>query len=215
MKKKCCGCDKEKLKTGDEKTYCEKHALQIKRHGKILERTRFDPNEIVILKDWAEIILYDRHGQEIARSKIDLEDVEKCKEYKWHRKVYKTREYVQTKIEGKNVKIHQLLLEYYAKYFEIDHINGDGLDNRKSNLRKCTHQENMMNQRVLPSNNKSGHIGVYYNQIIEKWIAQIKYSQKNIYLGAFKKKKQAIAARKLGEIKYFGENKFSNFEDAA
>ena len=65
------------------KGYCKKHYLQMKRHGQILDRTIYDPNEIIEHEDYAEIILYDKQGKETARALIDLDDVDKVKDYKW------------------------------------------------------------------------------------------------------------------------------------
>ncbi len=53
------------------------------RYGKTLTRTMKDKNEYVLYQDYAEIILYDKNKNEKARVVIDLDDIEKCKEYKW------------------------------------------------------------------------------------------------------------------------------------
>ena len=58
-----------------------------------------------------------------------------------------------------------------------------------------------MNQS-LSIKNKSGHSGVMWNKAVSKWIAQIKAKDKNIYLGSFDKKDDAIHARKVAENKY-------------
>ena len=62
---------------------CNKHYLQVYRHGKILTRTIYDCNEIVKYDKHAEIILYDNNCNEVARTKIDLEDIERCSKHKW------------------------------------------------------------------------------------------------------------------------------------
>lgn len=82
-----------------------------------------------------------------------------------------------------------------------DHINRNKLDNRRSNLRPCTQAENVRNSS--PSkNNTSGAKGVYWWQ--NRWKAAIKFRGKQLHLGCFKYKKDAIAARRAAEIKYFG-----------
>jgi hypothetical protein len=68
---------------------------------------------------------------------------------------------------------------------EIDHKNGNGLDNRRSNLRSATHQENNRNRR-LQSNNTSGFKGVHWETCTQKWRASIKISGRQIRLGRFK-----------------------------
>ena len=89
---------------------------------------------------------------------------------------------------------------------EIDHINGVKDDNRVENLRAVTHIENCKNQK-LPKSNTSGHMGVIWHKQTCKWTAQIKINNRQVYLGLFTKKDDAIAARKAAEVKYgFHEN---------
>jgi hypothetical protein len=77
---------------------------------------------------------------------------------------------------GKRVSVymHRLLLGCSDDSLETDHKNGDGLDNRRSNLRPSTHRQNSCNRRKLLRNNTSGYRGVTRNH--GKWIAQIKDS---------------------------------------
>ncbi|MDD4804793.1 MAG: hypothetical protein PHN69_06540, partial [Candidatus Pacebacteria bacterium] len=63
---------------------CSKHYKQVRKKGKILNRTVYDPNEIIKHDDYAEIILYDIDNKEVARTKIDLDDVDRCSKYKWN-----------------------------------------------------------------------------------------------------------------------------------
>ena len=72
----------------------------------------------------------------------------------------------------------------FPEGMEVDHINGNSLDNRKSNLRICTHKENVRNQK-LSAANTSGYRGVSWNKASKKWEAYIKVNQKRIYLGKF------------------------------
>ena len=88
-----------------------------------------------------------------------------------------------------------------------DHINHIVYDNRKSNLRLVTNQQNCCNQS-LRVNNTSGYTGVSYNKDKNKWTAVLTYKYKDYYLGSFDDKNDAIAARKDAEIKYFGEYRF-------
>ena len=83
----------------------------------------------------------------------------------------------------------------------IDHINGVKDDNRIENLRAVTHIENLKNQK-LPSSNTSGHMGVCWRPNSSNWEAQIKVNGRQIYLGRYVKKDDAIAARKAAEVNY-------------
>ena len=89
----------------------------------------------------------------------------------------------------------------------IDHINGNKLDNRKSNLRVCSNADNLKNRVKLPSNNTSGILGVRYRADRSKWYAEIQVNNKRIRLGSYIDKESAVRARLEAEIKYFDEYK--------
>ena len=86
----------------------------------------------------------------------------------------------------------------------MTNINRNELDNRKSNLRQCTQQENSRN-RSIPKNNKSGYIGVCYNKRYEKWNSYICIDGKQYFLGYFSNKLDALIERLKAEKQYFGE----------
>jgi hypothetical protein len=85
--------------------------------------------------------------------------------------------------------------------FNIDHINGNGLDNKISNLRDVDQKENSRNQRAR-SNNAGNITGVHWDKSRNQWQAYIKVNYKQIHLGRFKSLDAAIAARKDAEVKY-------------
>jgi hypothetical protein len=85
----------------------------------------------------------------------------------------------------------------------IDHINGDGTDNRRSNLRPCNHAQNMQNSR-LARDNTSGHKGVYFDGRRNKWFAKINAFGKSYYLGQYDRFEDAVAAREEAALKYHG-----------
>jgi hypothetical protein len=180
--------------------YCSRHYYQIRRYGKISERTIRDPNEITLKENHAEIILYDKKGEEVARALIDLEDVEKCRGYKWCLNGYG---YVRTDV--KLEKRGSLFLHNYIIGFKpVDHKNRNKLDNRKENLRKCTHQENMRNM----SRHKDGsslYKGVSWCKCMSKWEVYINSGGKRSRLGYFKDEKEAALAYNEAAKKYFGE----------
>ena len=201
--KKCSQCGREcKVLT---RGMCDKHYNQFKKYRKCLDtnpRTRFDSNEIIKHEDYAEIILYDKKCNEKARAIIDLDDIAICKQYKWkengHGYAYCTTE---------KIFLHRLVMGLPEKKKVIDHINHNTLDNRKSNLRICTIQQNGFNQS-LSNINSSGVKGVNFHKASGKWRAFIKYNRKNIHLGLFENKEEAIEIRKRAEIKYFGEYRY-------
>lgn len=99
--------------------------------------------------------------------------------------------------------LHRVILQA-PKGVKVDHENGNGLDNRRENLRFATSQENGRN-RGLNANNTSGHNGVHWHIHDERWVARIKVDYKYIHLGNFKTFEEALEARIATEIKYFGE----------
>lgn len=81
---------------------------------------------------------------------------------------------------------------------QVDHINGDGFDNRWANLREVTNQENQQNAK-LPRDNSSGAPGVWWNKARKQWYAQIGSREHRRRLGQFDRLEDAVAARKAAE----------------
>jgi len=84
---------------------------------------------------------------------------------------------------------------------QTDHINRNTLDNRRKNLRAVTRSQNKMNTGMW-KHNTSGYKGVSWIKKDKKWLSQIKINNKNISLGHFINIKDAIKARKQGELLY-------------
>jgi len=87
---------------------------------------------------------------------------------------------------------------------EIDHINGDGLDDRISNLREATHSQNARNRRKV-FKNSSIRVGVSFRKTCNKYGAYIRANNKNIVLGVFERVEDAISARENAERELWGE----------
>lgn len=113
--------------------------------------------------------------------------------------------YRNVKICGKLYFEHRILYCFFHRSsfsgFEIDHIDQNPLNNKMENLRAVTQTNNSRN-RSIPSNNKSGQIGVSFRKELQKWRAFISVDGKRIHLGCFTKKRDAIFRRKLAEIHY-------------
>jgi hypothetical protein len=84
-----------------------------------------------------------------------------------------------------------------------DHRNGDHLDNRRENLRICTHADNSRNRKR--SSNTKFYKGVSWNRHDKRFLAKIKVNRQYIYLGSFVAETDAAAAYNAGAIKYHGE----------
>ena len=85
-------------------------------------RTIYDPNEIVIHDDYAEVVLYDKNCVEIDKVLIDLEDIEKVSKHKWH------KSYNGYAVTSNSKPMHRLIIKCPKEKF-IDHINHNKLDN--------------------------------------------------------------------------------------
>lgn len=135
---------------------------------------------------------------------FDLEDYEKIKKYCW----YMSHGYIYAQNSNLNgggvVSLHRLIMDCNDKNFIVDHINHNTSDNRKSNLRIVTKQQNAMNQS-LRTNNISGVTGIHFVKEQQKWWARIKHNNKTINLGLYEDFSDAVKARKEAEDKYFGE----------
>lgn len=103
-------------------------------------------------------------------------------------------------IDSVNVRSHRVIwkMVHGVDPEQIDHINGDRLDNRLVNLRNVTGQENQMNMKK-PVNNKSGVQGVHWNKQKEKWDAYITHKGVRYNLGRFCTKDEAISVRQQAE----------------
>jgi hypothetical protein len=159
---------------------------------------------------------------------VDDDDYEMLMEHKWYAdKDYtiksKDKFYVKrspprdSNGKQKNIPMHRQITNA-PEGMQVDHINGNTLDNRKENLRICTNQQNQMN-RGRANNNKSGYKGVCYrkkkkdmiNEYSKPWQARIKHNQKQIYLGMYKTKEEAARAYDKKAIELHGEFAQLNF----
>ncbi len=124
----------------------------------------------------------------------------------WHTRPNGTRRKRQT-----TLLMHRLIMDA-PKGMEVDHINGNSLDNRKSNLRICTRSQNQRNSGPL-KNNTSGYKGVVRYHRIKKWAARIKHNSKSIHIGCYDDKEEAARARDKKAKELHGEYAYLNFPD--
>ena len=185
------------IRTQTKMVLCDKHYNQMIEYGKFLDniqRCKKDDNEILILDGYAEVLLYNLRGEEVARAKIDLDCIDLIKSDHWY---LTSANYMMGKEKG---LFHKLLINSKI----VDHINRDTLDNRKDNLRGATSSQNQIN-RSKQRNNKSGVTGVYYCNTKKKWKAILEKEGAILIRKYFDNKEDAIKCRLNGEKKYFGE----------
>lgn len=128
---------------------------------------------------------------------IDPDDVKRLSKHTWH---VDSRGYAAAYIGGKIERMHRYLLNPGAEY-HVDHINGNRLDNRRSNLRRATPSQNSMNRMTILSS--TGVMGVYRHD--GKFVAQIEVEKRSVHLGVFLNVDDAAKARRAAELHYFGE----------
>ena len=131
---------------------------------------------------------------------IDDEDYEELSKYNWfYQHDYARRNHW---LGGKNhsVYAHSVIMPT-PKGMGIDHRNGNGLDNRKANLRICTQSSNCKN-RSKAKNNKSGYKGV--SRFGNRWRAYSSNNGKHVHLGLFDTKEEAALAYNAAAIERFG-----------
>lgn len=145
---------------------------------------------------------------------VDDADFDRVNAHKWHAMKIDRRFYAVRNIPTPNGKqtrqyMHQFLLPGVPR---IDHRDGDSLNNQKeSNLRPATRQQNGRGFRHKAVNKTSQFRGVSWYKQRSKWIAQISVDGKNIYLGLFKIEEDAARARDAATRKYYGEFAHLNF----
>ena len=93
---------------------------------------------------------------------------------------------------------------------EVDHINHDTLDNRKSNLRICTRSQNNANHNKQQKS-KSPYKGIWFRNDIKKWSGSIKCNDQCYYLGVFENPEDAAKEYDRKSIELFGEFAKTNF----
>ncbi len=171
-------------------------------------------------KPWKQAMTFSgRRGHHVKidlgrgfSAQIDPEDLFIIVAHSWTAMTLKTGEcevyhYAQTKIKNKTILMHRLIADPERKQV-VDHKNGDGLDNRKANLRVCSHSQNMQNKRLY-RNNKSGRKGVYKvpcsagNSV--RWRSEINVNKRRVRLGTYETLDAASAAYEEASKRLHGE----------
>lgn len=116
--------------------------------------------------------------------------------------------YVFTKVKGEVIHLHRLIMNA-PKGLQVDHINGNTLDNREKNLRVVTNAQNQQNRTRIQKNNKSGVRGVSWSKQHGKWMAKLTLNYKQIYIGLYDELSDAENA-----IKYARANMMTHSPEA-
>jgi len=150
---------------------------------------------------------------------IDSGDYESLVKFKWYcnHYGYAVRERYFGMVGGKRkrgcVWMHREITSAPSGIF-VDHKNGNKLDNRRSNLRLATNQQNKANESPKRSNT-SGFKGVVWCKKRKRWVAQITFWGKCLNLGGYKNKKEAALRYDEAAIRFFGLFAKTNFAHAS
>ena len=142
---------------------------------------------------------------------VDAEDYERLNKYKWSLSGHECGSYGQRteSYTRRSIMMHREIMGAPG-HLVVDHINHNGLDNRKRNLRLCTQEENIYNS--LPRRNcSSKYKGVYLHKRSKRYHAMIGYKGKRYYLGTFRDEIDAAKAYDKKARELFGEFAYLNF----
>lgn len=145
-------------------------------------------------------------------SKIDERDLQRVSQFTWSYGAQGAGPgYASGRVEGKSVLLHRFILNP-PKGKQVDHINRDSLDNRRSNLRLASHTQNIRNAS-LSSRNSSGFIGVSFSGHWGKWVSSIKADGDTYVMGGFSCRIEAAIARDIAAISLHGQFAMLNFPE--
>lgn len=142
---------------------------------------------------------------------IDNDDLGLISNHEWYLAKRRKANYAATAINGRLVLMHRLILGLKTRLIHADHINSNGLDNRRSNLRTCTAAENNRNRGAY-KNNRVGFKGVSETVPGKRWNARITIDKKLISLGSFHTPELAARAYDRAARLYHGEFANLNFK---
>lgn len=146
------------------------------------------------------------NGQWVSFDACDAKLLEK---YSWY---VDSNGYARAHIgEGKCVYMHRIIMGA-KKGIDVDHINHNKLNNKRSNLRCCKHQHNTMN-KIIQTNNTSGFKGVYWARHANRYMAYVTIDRNNKYLGYFDNKEDAALAYDMAALMLYREFALLNFKE--
>ncbi len=139
---------------------------------------------------------------------VDAGDYERVSKHRWYATRHGRNVYAATGVNGRTVYMHRMLMRP-RKGYVVDHIDGNGLNNRRCNLRVCTPAQNLTNK--APRGGSSQFVGVYRRR--DKWIAHVTHRGQFYYVGIFNDEVEAAKARDRKAYELHGEYAYLNFPE--
>jgi hypothetical protein len=148
-------------------------------------------------------------------AKVHPANYERLLKYEWFAQKGKNCFYARGRLatskgKGRLTYMHQEIIEV-PKGMVVDHINHDGMDNRRANLRAATRAQNTRNRKKFAKSSGSKYKGIYWRKKTRKWEVMITFERKRIFLGCFRSEIDAAKAYDHAAIKYHGEFACLNF----
>jgi hypothetical protein len=141
---------------------------------------------------------------------VDPEDYEELARHKWYAVRKDGKFYAVRSRKNGNLKMHRVIIGALEGEI-VDHKNGNGLDNRKANVRFATAQQNGWNKRKQRSNCSSKYKGVSWEKKRNQWRARITFKGRVVHLGRFDTEEDAARACDAKARELFGEFAWLNF----
>ena len=202
---KCDICGRESFKKirAYGHTLCSKHMHQFVKYGHALDnnpRTVNDLNDYIIQGDYVYFNVYNQRCDWVGYFVIDLCDIELVKYHKWR---FNSFGHVVTGSGKGNIRDVSHVVLGIDKSLDseiiVDYVNGNPRDNRRINLKICTHSQNHL------SNNSTGIIGVSYDKNRHVYAPEIRIGKKRVHLGRYRSIEEAAYVRLVAEKDLFKE----------
>ena len=150
-------------------------------------------------------------------AQVDDEDYDFLMQWKWQAVCVRGGWYVTRGFQKTTLRMHRVVLNVIDSRISVDHIDHNGLNNQKSNIRKCSQAQNCMN-RSRGKNTTSKYMGVSFKKSHKKYVAYIhlpipnSHKGRQVYLGIFESEVEAAKARDVASKKHHGEFANLNFK---